>query len=199
MLSTTTFYILKPLSVSIGYQCKPAINAPSSGHKFLESQKPGEAMQTSFFSIARALMCNQKPDFLILWFSPTVNFSFPPHPQRKEKKKSIVLTVWKKLRSCAPKHTVLFLGCTCHACKFMSFLNACHPHWNVSAMRVDTKSALFISIFPVSIYLAHTVSSYLENWQIPFKITLVQHSYLEDMKTESVSHSWKWFPQDCTC
>lgn len=86
MLSTATFYILKPLSVSVGYQRKPAISAPSSGHKFLESQKPGEAMQTSFFSIARALMCTQKPDFLILWFSPTVNFSFPPHPQRKEKK-----------------------------------------------------------------------------------------------------------------
>lgn len=79
-------------------------------------------MPITFLFTATALSLIRSQISHVLIFSYCEYLGFFP---RENKKKSLVFTTWEKFWSHSPKHTVLFLGCTCRTCKFMSALSTC--------------------------------------------------------------------------
>ena len=127
-------------------------------------------------------------EFLLLWKSL---------PARKGKKIHSINSMDEILVMCSKAHCT-FSGLYLSGWWIQVISNICHPHWNVSAMRADIKSALFISLFPVSRYLAHNrlfipggLTNALRNHSSP---TLLSGRYENRV---CKSHSWKWFPWDC--
>lgn len=88
LLHSKSFFFSVCVCVYTCFSCSIIISrtrftVPLSTHKFLESQKPSEAMQVNILLVTRAFIFHQKPDFPLLWISKEkYTFLFPPNGKK---------------------------------------------------------------------------------------------------------------------